>query len=235
RGGAALRGHVAAVRRAAARPGAPGGAGRADPAAGGRVRRRRRSQSGDARRVPHAARVGCGRRGDEHGARGDRGGARGDAGAGRVDHHGPVPPRRARARVGRADHRRGAHRGAEPHPPDPWRARALELMAYPPLDPKLSADALEKQLLATWKHERLFARTQDAMRYGPPFVFYEGPPTANGRPGIHHVFSRTIKDLVCRYQTIDRKSTRLNSSHVSISYAVFCWKKKTMCPRSKQT
>src|SRR5207247_317589 len=83
----------------------------------------------------------------------------------------------------------GAHRGAEPHPPDPWRARALELMAYPPLDPKLSADALEKQLLATWKHERLFARTQDAMRYGPPFVFYEGPPTANGRPGIHHVFS----------------------------------------------
>ena len=64
-------------------------------------------------------------------------------------------------------------------------------MAYPPLDPKLSADALEKQLLATWKHERLFARTQDAMRYGPPFVFYEGPPTANG----------------------DRKSTRLNSSH----------------------
>ena len=75
-------------------------------------------------------------------------------------------------------------------------------MAYPPLDPKLSADALEKQLLATWKHERLFARTQDAMRYGPPFVFYEGPPTANGRPGIHHVFSRTIKDLVCRYQTM---------------------------------
>src|SRR5436190_17627420 len=40
------------------------------------------------------------------------------------------------------------------------------------------------------------------MRYGPPFVFFEGPPTANGRPGIHHVFSRTIKDLVCRYQTM---------------------------------
>jgi isoleucyl-tRNA synthetase len=75
-------------------------------------------------------------------------------------------------------------------------------MAFPPLDPKLSADALEQQLLATWKHERLFARTQSAMRYGPPFVFYEGPPTANGRPGIHHVFSRTIKDLVCRYQTM---------------------------------
>ncbi len=73
---------------------------------------------------------------------------------------------------------------------------------YPPLDPKLSPDALEKQLLATWKHERLFEKTQEAMRYGPPFVFFEGPPTANGRPGIHHVFSRAIKDLVCRYHTM---------------------------------
>ena len=38
--------------------------------------------------------------------------------------------------------------------------------------------------------------------HGPPFVFFEGPPTANGRPGIHHVFSRTIKDLICRYHTM---------------------------------
>ena len=75
-------------------------------------------------------------------------------------------------------------------------------MAYPLFDPKLSPDGLEKQLLAAWKHERLFQKTQDAARYGPPFVFYEGPPTANGRPGIHHVFARTIKDLVCRYHTM---------------------------------
>jgi isoleucyl-tRNA synthetase len=75
-------------------------------------------------------------------------------------------------------------------------------MSYRLFDPKLSTDALERQLLATWKHERLFERTQETMRYGPPFVFYEGPPTANGRPGIHHVFSRTIKDLVCRYHTM---------------------------------
>jgi len=75
-------------------------------------------------------------------------------------------------------------------------------MTYPLFDPKLSPDALEKQLLAAWKHERLFHKTQEAARYGPPFVFYEGPPTANGRPGIHHVFARTIKDLVCRYHTM---------------------------------
>ena len=75
-------------------------------------------------------------------------------------------------------------------------------MPYPLFDPKESVDALEKQLLATWKAERLFERVSDASRYGPPFVFFEGPPTANGRPGIHHVFARTIKDLVCRYHTM---------------------------------
>ena len=75
-------------------------------------------------------------------------------------------------------------------------------MPYPILDPALSPDALEKQLLAAWKHEGLFARVQDATRHDPPFVFFEGPPTANGRPGIHHVFARAIKDLVCRYQTM---------------------------------
>ena len=75
-------------------------------------------------------------------------------------------------------------------------------MPYPPSDPTQSIDELEKQLLATWKHERLFTRVSDATRYGPPFIFFEGPPTANGRPGIHHVFSRTIKDLICRYHTM---------------------------------
>src|SRR6266540_1346774 len=75
-------------------------------------------------------------------------------------------------------------------------------MPYPPSDPNQSIDVLEKQLLATWKHERLFTRVSDATRYGPPFIFYEGPPTANGRPGIHHVFSRTLKDLICRYHTM---------------------------------
>src|SRR5438445_490169 len=75
-------------------------------------------------------------------------------------------------------------------------------MAYPPSDLTQSIDALEKQLLATWKHERLFTRVSDATRYGPPFIFFEGPPTANGRPGIHHVFSRTLKDLICRFHTM---------------------------------
>src|SRR5881394_3842866 len=75
-------------------------------------------------------------------------------------------------------------------------------MPYPPSDLTQSIDELEKHLLATWKHERLFTRVSEATRYGPPFIFFEGPPTANGRPGIHHVFSRTLKDLICRYHTM---------------------------------
>ena len=74
-------------------------------------------------------------------------------------------------------------------------------MAFPTW-PDLGADRLERQLLEQWKAEGLFRRTLEAGRGGTPFVFYEGPPTANGRPGIHHVFSRTIKDLVCRYHAM---------------------------------
>jgi isoleucyl-tRNA synthetase len=78
-------------------------------------------------------------------------------------------------------------------------------MAFPSL-PDVGADELERRQLALWKEEDLFHRTLDANRGGAPFVFYEGPPTANGRPGIHHVFARTIKDLVCRFQAMQGKS-----------------------------
>ena len=82
-------------------------------------------------------------------------------------------------------------------------------MSYPAW-PDRSPDALERELLAEWEREGLFARTMERTRQGRPFVFYEGPPTANGRPGIHHVFARTIKDLVCRFRTMQgRQVTRI--------------------------
>ena len=62
------------------------------------------------------------------------------------------------------------------------------------------ADELEQELLEQWRAEKLFERTLEARKGRPTFVFFEGPPTANGRPGIHHVFSRTIKDLFCRHR-----------------------------------
>ncbi len=76
---------------------------------------------------------------------------------------------------------------------------------YQPLEFK-DQNALELELLERWRAEGLFRRTLEATRSGQPFVFYEGPPTANGKPGIHHVFARTIKDLICRYQTMLGKS-----------------------------
>ena len=71
---------------------------------------------------------------------------------------------------------------------------------YPPYPS--SAVALEEAVLARWREEDLFRRTLEHTADMPPFVFYEGPPTANGRPGIHHVISRSIKDIVCRYRTM---------------------------------
>jgi isoleucyl-tRNA synthetase len=57
-------------------------------------------------------------------------------------------------------------------------------------------------MLERWKRDDLFGRTLRAAEGKPPFVFFEGPPTANGRPGIHHVLSRTIKDLFCRHRAM---------------------------------
>src|SRR5205085_4370965 len=73
---------------------------------------------------------------------------------------------------------------------------------YQPLPPDRPADDVERELLARWEDERLFQQTLDAHADGPTFVFFEGPPTANGRPGIHHVFSRTVKDLFCRHRAM---------------------------------
>ena len=81
-------------------------------------------------------------------------------------------------------------------------------MRYPALPP--SRVALEESVLETWRDEDTFRRTLDITQDGEPFVFFEGPPTANGRPGLHHIISRAIKDLVCRYQTmLGRHVTRI--------------------------
>ncbi|MEK9504541.1 isoleucine--tRNA ligase [Gaopeijia maritima] len=77
-------------------------------------------------------------------------------------------------------------------------------MTYPEFPASLQQ--LEEGLLEQWRAEDLFRATMDATSDGEPFVFYEGPPTANGRPGLHHIISRAIKDLVCRYQTMQGRS-----------------------------
>ena len=65
-----------------------------------------------------------------------------------------------------------------------------------------SAVELEEELLDVWEVEDTFHRSLELRRDSPEFVFYEGPPTANGRPGVHHILARTIKDTVARYRAM---------------------------------
>ena len=66
----------------------------------------------------------------------------------------------------------------------------------------LNLPAIEQEILAKWSDSQAFEKSVSLREGATPFVFYEGPPSANGMPGIHHVISRTLKDLVCRYKTM---------------------------------
>jgi isoleucyl-tRNA synthetase len=66
----------------------------------------------------------------------------------------------------------------------------------------LHLPSIEQSILAKWKEEEAFEQSVRLREGSTPFVFYEGPPSANGMPGIHHVISRTLKDMVCRYKTM---------------------------------
>ncbi len=70
---------------------------------------------------------------------------------------------------------------------------------------------INKEVQKLWKNENTFAKSLETRKNNKPFIFFEGPPSANGTPGIHHVMARTIKDVVCRYKTltghkVDRKA-----------------------------
>ncbi|MEI8279546.1 MAG: isoleucine--tRNA ligase [Bacteroidota bacterium] len=67
---------------------------------------------------------------------------------------------------------------------------------------QLHMPTIEQDFLKRWKDSHTFKKSVDIREGATPFVFYEGPPSANGMPGIHHVISRTLKDLVCRYKTM---------------------------------
>ena len=66
----------------------------------------------------------------------------------------------------------------------------------------LDLSQVNKEELEGWNKTKLFERVLATRKGAPSFVFYEGPPSANGMPGIHHVLARTIKDTFCRYKTM---------------------------------
>ncbi len=70
------------------------------------------------------------------------------------------------------------------------------------VDPKVNFPELEKRIQARWKREEVFRRSLELREGSPLWVFYEGPPTANGKPGIHHVEPRTFKDVYPRFKTM---------------------------------
>ncbi|MBN2099497.1 MAG: isoleucine--tRNA ligase [Dehalococcoidia bacterium] len=73
---------------------------------------------------------------------------------------------------------------------------------FKPVSSKVSFPEVEKQILAFWKEESILQKTNEVRRDGPEFVLYDGPPTVNGNPGIHHVLSRIYKDVIPRYKTM---------------------------------
>src|ERR1039457_399929 len=66
----------------------------------------------------------------------------------------------------------------------------------------LDLPAISKEILSYWEEEKIFEKSISNREGKPTFTFYEGPPSANGLPGIHHVMARAIKDIFCRYKTL---------------------------------
>ncbi|WP_106398524.1 isoleucine--tRNA ligase [Actinocorallia populi] len=75
-------------------------------------------------------------------------------------------------------------------------------MSFRPLPAQVDLPALERDLLRRWQDEKIFQRSLERNADGPRWVFYEGPPTANGMPGVHHVEARVFKDVFPRFKTM---------------------------------
>jgi isoleucyl-tRNA synthetase len=75
-------------------------------------------------------------------------------------------------------------------------------MPFGPVDPDLDLPALEERALVRWREREIVEEAARLRKGGEPWIFYEGPPTANGRPGLHHVWARAFKDLFPRFQTM---------------------------------
>jgi len=73
---------------------------------------------------------------------------------------------------------------------------------YKQLNVKEKPVNLEKRIRKYWQKNNIAQKSESIREDSPKYIFYEGPPTANGLPGIHHVISRTLKDVVCRYKTM---------------------------------
>ena len=89
---------------------------------------------------------------------------------------------------------------------------------------QLNLSQVNKDVLKKWDENDVFAKSMTEREGCPSFVFYEGPPSANGMPGIHHVMARTIKDTFCRYKTMKGFQVKRKAGWCSLYITDLCYK-----------
>ncbi len=83
--------------------------------------------------------------------------------------------------------------------------------SFKPVSNRPNFNQIESEIIKFWQTNKIFEKSIELRESAEEFVFFEGPPTANGKPGVHHVLARTFKDLVCRYQTMKGKKVVRNA------------------------
>ncbi len=73
---------------------------------------------------------------------------------------------------------------------------------FKPVSSKLNVNEMEESILKFWNDEEIFRKSTENRKGGKEYIFFEGPPTANGKPGVHHVLARSFKDIILRYRTM---------------------------------
>ena len=93
---------------------------------------------------------------------------------------------------------------------------------------KLELNTIASEILTFWEKEKIFDKSISLNSSSTPYIFYEGPPSANGLPGIHHVMARTIKDIFCRFKTqkgfkVERKAGWVSGPRLCAGSLAISW------------
>ena len=81
---------------------------------------------------------------------------------------------------------------------------------------------IEQEIAAFWQSQHIFEQSVSAREGKTPYVFYEGPPSANGLPGIHHVLARSLKDIFCRFKTLQGFQVKEKAAGIHMACRLSC-------------
>src|SRR5665647_794014 len=102
------------------------------------------------------------------------------------------------------------------------------------VDPKQNFPKMEEEILKFWEENEIFEKSVEKNPEDKPFIFYEGPPTANGMPGLHHVLARAFKDIIPRYKTMKGYRVERKAGWDTHGLPVEIQVEKTLGLRNKQ-